>query len=307
MSTDTESVRALLDDWEAHLKARNRGDGTRALYRRHATAWLDWMDQQGRPTVLPTTLEAVKQARTDLEAYFGALLERVSASTVAGQYRSIQQLWKWLADEDEVPVSPMAKMRPPAIPEKPVPVFTDDELARMLEATSGTDFVSRRDSAILRVFLDTGCRLDEVAKLQLEGVHLQDNTLDVVGKGRRPRTVPFGDKTSDALRRYIRSRRQHKYADRPELWLAVKGPLTPSGIQQMLRRLARRAGIEGRVFPHRFRHTGAHGWLAAGGQETSLMRLMGWRSRQMVARYAASAADARAREEYKRLKPGDRV
>lgn len=305
MGTDT--IRDLLDDWDARLASRNRGEGTRKLYRRHVVAMADWLTQEGRPTTLPATLDEVKQTRGHLEAYFAAQLERVSASTVAGQYRSIQQFWKWLADEDEVPISPMAKMRPPAIPDKPVPVLTDDELSKMLQATSGTDFTARRDNAILRVFLDTGCRLDEVAKLKLDGVHLQDNTLDVLGKGRRPRTVPFGDKTSDALRRYIRIRRQHKYADRPEMWLAVKGPLTPSGIQQLLRRLAKRAGVEGRVFPHRFRHSASHAWLADGGQETSLMRLMGWKSRAMVARYAASAADARARDEYKRLRPGDRV
>jgi hypothetical protein len=50
----------------------------------------------------------------------------------------------------------MAKMRPPKIPEKPVPVLSDDHVRLLLADCSGKDFRNRRDSAIIRLFLDTG-------------------------------------------------------------------------------------------------------------------------------------------------------
>jgi hypothetical protein len=57
---------------------------------------------------------------------------------------------------------------------------------------------------------------------------------------------------------------------------------------------------------HAFRHLFAHTLLSAGMQETDLMRLAGWRSRQMVARYAASAGTDRAIAAYRRMAPSDK-
>jgi site-specific recombinase XerD len=149
--------------------------------------------------------------------------------------------------------------------------------------------------------------VSELTGITLDDLDLDAETVVVTGKGSRVRAAYFGAKTGQALDRYLRERSKHRHAALGALFLGERGAFSTDGVRDRLQVRARMAGIDERMNPHRFRHTNAHDFLLAGGQERDLKRLMGWRSDAMLDRYGASGADIRARESVKRLRRGDRV
>ena len=182
--------------------------------------------------------------------------------------------------------------------------MTGEEIAALLAACKGDAFEDLRDTAIIRLLLDTGLRRTELATLQLEDLDLDVHTAYVAGHGRVPRAAPFDRPTARALEGYMAAHALHRAAHLPHMWLGRRGRLTDRGADLAVRHRGRLAGIPA-LHAQRLRHTYVQQYLADGGSGRDLMRLVGWKSRQLLVRYPTRPLAERPRAEWLRL--GDRL
>jgi site-specific recombinase XerD len=163
---DKPTRSSLARSFERHMRAQNRADRTITTYLmglRQAETFLRerpdrtrCTDERERSAVRPTTVEAA--TRVDLEAFMADVLARRSPSTAATYYKVLKVLYAWLLDEQEIQTDPMARMKPPTVPAKPVPIVPADGLKRLFAACAGAGFEARRDTALVMLLLDTGAR-----------------------------------------------------------------------------------------------------------------------------------------------------
>jgi site-specific recombinase XerD len=296
------TILELLPRFRRHLAAENKSPRTIQSYGESVERLHEFLAAAGMP------LRADAITSEHVEAFVAEQLERLSPASAKTRYASIRQFFRWLVEDGEIPESPMARMRPPHVPEQPVDVLSDDEvraLFRTVDRASKEDFLGRRDRAILRVLYATGVRLSEIAGIGVHDVDLSDPpTITVLGKGHRYRVVPIGRAAAAAVDRYLAVRDRHPDHDDPHLWLGTQGPMTSNGIASVLKRRSKEAGI-GAVHPHQFRHTAAHKARLMGMDDDSVMMNMGWTDRSMLHRYGKSAAAERAREVAARVGWGD--
>lgn len=298
-----ESLESLRASFNRSLRVEGKADRTLVLYGQSITYFSRWLTQQDLAADLSNL------TRDNVLRWLDHLRQQnQTTGTIRTRWRGLRRFTNWLVAEDIIRTDPLAGITVDKPEPPPVPILTDEELTELIAACKGKHFNDRRDEAVVRLLIDCGLRVSELTGINTDDLDLDGESVQVTGKGSRVRSAYFGAKTGQALDRYLRERAKHRHASSAALFLGERGRFTPDGVRERLKIRADMAGLDPKlVHPHRFRHTNAHDFLLAGGQERDLKRLMGWRSDTMLERYGASAADHRAREAARRLKRGDRI
>jgi integrase/recombinase XerC len=200
------------------LEAENKSPRTIEAYTDAVRLLASYCQAHGKP------LLAGELEREHVQDFIADQLARWKPATAHNRYRGLHAFFKWAVAECDLQASPMDGMKPPQLPEQPVEVVRAEHLARLLKTCEGRDFPSRRDTAIILLLVDTGMRRAECVGMTLDDVDLDQRIVWVLGKGRRPRALPIGRKTAQALDRYLRTHEDHRLAHLPHCGSAATGP-----------------------------------------------------------------------------------
>ncbi len=217
-----------------------------------------WMADHGVARPAEMTASALDACFRDLEW------------TPATRRRARVALGIWLAPHFPPSRSPTDLIDAPKVIPGPVPRLTQDDAARVVEsagaesgdATPVQASLALRDRAIMEVLYGSGLRRQEICDLMLAGLDFEHETLRVVGKGGKPRTVPVTEHAVEALRRWLEDGRPnlvHRSAvasDAEPVFLTRSGrPLDGSTVYRIVSKRLRAAGRAGG--PHLLRHAAA--------------------------------------------------
>ena len=240
--------------------------------------------------------------------------EPLSGAAQDNHWKAARTFFNWCAKTLNLP-SPAADLPRPKYKAPEIQPFSQDEVKRILAAVDKSRPVNRagakeyqirrptalRDRAIILMLLDTGLRIGELCRLQVQDADLQTGEVNIApystGRKTKPRQVYLGKSARRALWLYLAKRED---CEKDDALFAIG----PTPIRQLLKAVEERSGVKN-VHPHRFRHTFAIEYLRNGGDVFTLQRLLGHATLDMVQHYLALAR-ADFADAHRRASPGDR-
>jgi integrase/recombinase XerC len=244
-----------------------------------------------------------------VRSYLASLRKEGLKKSSAGRHLSaLRTFFAWLKREGKVSLNPARAIATPKADTALPRTLSVDEAALVVEARTGDDAFATRDRALLELLYATGLRVGELVALDLADVDLSSRQLRTLGKGRKERIVPFGERAKTALRAYlaVRGTLGPKSARRTEgeaVFLNATGTrLTDRSVRRILDRALREAAVARHVSPHALRHSFATHLLQAGADLRAIQELLGHASLATTQKYTHLDAD-RLIEVYRKSHP----
>ncbi|HEX2029956.1 MAG TPA: site-specific tyrosine recombinase XerD, partial [Actinomycetota bacterium] len=222
------------------------------------------------------------------------------ASSVARALAAVRSFHRFLVREGESAADPAEGVARPKVPRNLPRPLSVDEVAALVAAPGDDGPVALRDRAILETLYGAGLRISELVALDVDDVDLEEGSVRALGKGSKERVVPVGRYAVRALDAYLVRGRPAlaRAASRGALFLNRRGGrLTRQGCTNVIKIMARRAGITKRVTPHMLRHSFATHLLEGGADVRVVQELLGHASVATTQIYTLVTRD-RLREVY---------
>jgi len=248
---------------------RGISDNTLAAYRSDLADFAVWLDRK------ETSLQQAQDA--DLRLYL-ASLDRSSMRTLSRRLSSMRQFFGYLVREGQMKHDPSARIESPRLG-RPLPKsLTEEEVEALLEAPDAGTPLGLRDRCMLEVLYATGLRVSELVNLTLTQINQRQGLVRVIGKGNKERLVPLGQEALDWLQKYLQDARPvlaKNHAIDSLFPTRRGGRMTRQAFWHLIKRHARRAGLDKPLSPHVLRHAFATHLLNHGADLRVVQMLLG--------------------------------
>jgi integrase/recombinase XerD len=223
----------------------------------------------------------------DLKAYLGKASEKLKPSSLGHRVRFIRSIFRFAFEEGYTSTFIASKLKEPKTGPR-IPRYIIEEDIELIRESCKTP----RERALINLLYSTGCRIGEIYRMDRNQIDWEKRSIVVLGKGDKEREVYFDIKTRIWLKRYLNSRSDEDSA----LFVSERRPIVRSTIHQLrytVKRIAKRSGVEVRIYPHRFRHSFCTHLLNRGAPMEMISSLAGHTKISTTQIYASLSGEKR--------------
>lgn len=231
----------------------------------------------------------------DIKMLMYSEAEKKSPSSMNTFMTPIRLFFQWLQNEEFIIKNPCASIKPVKEPKRMRKPLTEEQVEILRDC-----MLTRRERAILEFFLSTGCRLSEVLNVKIKDVDFANKTLLVIGKGNKERRVYFTERCKRALNNYLKEREDSS----DYLFITERKPyrkISSRGMQVIINKIQKKAGLEMHIHPHIFRHTFATQALRSGMKPEIIQQILGHEDVGITLKVYAKLAQTEVEHSYRML------
>lgn len=203
----------------------------------------------------------------------------IEASSQSRIISGIRSFYRYLILENVIKADPTELLDMPRIGKKLPAVLSQVEIEKIIESIDRSDQLAERNKAIIETLYGCGLRVSELTSMKLTDLYLDDGYILIIGKGNKQRLVPISQRITKQIMLYKNNVRNHldiKTGHENILFLNHYGrKLTRAMIFEIVKRLAKLAGITKNISPHTFRHSFATHLVENGADLRAVQDMLG--------------------------------
>ena len=287
-----DSISAAATRFLASLRARNASKNTIASYGRDLGLFVShFSSDQGQ------ALSVGRVTRLMIREFMAEGRSKgLSAATLARRLAALRRFFDYLVLEEGFPNNPARSLAAPKISQKLPPVMSAEDTNQMVNAVQFDSERDRfpdkvvRDRLIFELLYGAGLRVSELVGLNLNDIDRAERWIEVRGKGRKERQVPYGARAHEALERYLKVRESLEAPRTEEAlflhrWGGRLRRLTTRSVGLIVKKYARLLSGDPSLHPHSLRHAFATHLLSEGADLRAIQELLGHASLSTTQKY----------------------